>query len=473
MRRRRILNIIISLLLFCTVFVLCGKIMRYLVTDDTRSYTRVTFHELYEQDNIDVLFAGSSHCYRSFVPELLDRELGLNTFNAGTSSQGMDGSMMVIRETAKYNRLQHVYLELYFNRAFDTRKNRTQMTQTYIISDYLKASVGKLLFLLRASGPEHYANSFIVARRNWKNLFDPSYIMKLLKKKRTGAYKDYAYDYITGDEEWYAGKGYVANRGTVEEDAFFSTAGWEAIRVDEISPDWVEDLNRIMDYCEKEKIPLTLIGAPMPDFLLAGVGNYDAYISRIRELIRERDVDYYDFNLCRPEYFPQDIHLFKDTDHVNCYGAETFSRTFASLVNGDVSPEEMFYGSYQEKMERTEPSVLGVSYRDEADGQDRTDGQDGTDGQSGTDGQDRTDGQSGTDGQNILRHCRIVAAGAEPFEYEISVISEEGELIPIRGYSGDAGFTLDPELKGRCIIRYRNPDEKEKVQEVALTLPAG
>ena len=72
-----------------------------------------------------------------------------------------------------------------------------------------------------------------------------------------------------------------------------------------------------------------------------------------------------------------------------------------------------------------------------------------------------------------MRHCRIVAAGAEPFEYEISVISEEGELIPIRGYSGDAGFTLDPELKGRCIIRYRNPDEKEKVQEVALTLPAG
>ena len=54
MRRRRILNIIISLLLFCAVFVLCGKIMRYLVTDDTRSYTRVTFHELYEQDNIDV-----------------------------------------------------------------------------------------------------------------------------------------------------------------------------------------------------------------------------------------------------------------------------------------------------------------------------------------------------------------------------------------------------------------------------------
>ena len=358
--------------------------------------------------------------------------------------------MMVIRETAKYNRLQHVYLELYFNRAFDTRKNRTQMTQTYIISDYLKASVGKLLFLLRASGPEHYANSFIVARRNWKNLFDPSYIMKLLKKKRTGAYKDYAYDYITGDEEWYAGKGYVANRGTVEEDAFFSTAGWEPIHVDEISPDWVEDLNRIMDYCEKEKIPLTLIGAPMPDFLLAGVGNYDAYISRIRELIRDRDVDYYDFNLCRPEYFPQDIRLFKDTDHVNCYGAETFSRTFASLVNGDVSPEEMFYGSYQEKMAKTGPSVLGVSYLDE-----------------------ETDGQNGADGKKLLRHCRIVAAGAEPFEYEISVISEEGELIPIRGYSGDAGFTLDPELKGRCIIRYRNPDEKEKVQEVALTLPAG
>lgn len=65
-----------SILLFLILLVGGGKFLRYMLTDDTASYTRLTFHEMYEQDNIDVLFIGSSHCYRSFVPDILDEEMG-------------------------------------------------------------------------------------------------------------------------------------------------------------------------------------------------------------------------------------------------------------------------------------------------------------------------------------------------------------------------------------------------------------
>lgn len=44
------------------------------------------------------------------------------------------------------------------------------MTPTYIISDYLRPSIDKFLYLLNASGKEQYVHSFIVARRNWKIL---------------------------------------------------------------------------------------------------------------------------------------------------------------------------------------------------------------------------------------------------------------------------------------------------------------
>ena len=100
---KKMLRYVAAVIAFCFLFLLCGKFFRYILVDDTSSYTRITFHEMYEQDNIDILFVGSSHCYRTFIPEILDKKLGVNTFNVGTSAQQMDGSFMVIKEAAKYN----------------------------------------------------------------------------------------------------------------------------------------------------------------------------------------------------------------------------------------------------------------------------------------------------------------------------------------------------------------------------------
>ena len=61
-------------------------------------------------------------------------------------------------------------------------KDRTQMTGTYIISDYMKPSYNKARFLLQASSAKHYANSFFPARRSWENFFHPAEMLKLLQK---------------------------------------------------------------------------------------------------------------------------------------------------------------------------------------------------------------------------------------------------------------------------------------------------
>ena len=60
----------------------------FLLVDDVHSYSRVMLQELYaDAGNIDTLFLGSSHCYRSVDPAQVDAALGTHSFNAGSSQQ--------------------------------------------------------------------------------------------------------------------------------------------------------------------------------------------------------------------------------------------------------------------------------------------------------------------------------------------------------------------------------------------------
>lgn len=441
MIKRRI-KIFISIIVFFALLICTGKWLRYIVTDDTDSYTRITYHEMYEQDNIDVLFVGSSHCYRSFIPEILDDELRQNTFNVGSSGQLMDGSLMLIKEAVKNNDIKHIYLEVYFGCCSDIKKDRVQPVSTYIISDYLRPSVDKYMYLLSATNSEHYANSFIIARRNWINIFDLDYIKDVIIKKGTDAYKNYEYVTVGGGTEWYAGKGFVANNSIIDGWNYFSTAGREPININNISNDWRMDINCIIDFCEKNNVPLTLIGAPMSNFLMAGIGNYDEYVDCIKEIIEDKNIDYYDFNLCREDYFPNTSELFCDADHLNCYGAEVFSHAFAKLVNGEVEPEEMFYESYEQKMESIPTTVFGVSYKDETL-------EDGT----------------------ILRNCTIISNGKDKLEYRIVIEPLDDKPYILRDYSYDEDFSISPDEKGTCVINYRLVENIENSDEIRLTMP--
>ena len=95
------------------------------------------------------------------------------------------------------------------------------------------------------------------------------YIKKLINKKQTDIYREYGYEYVTSDTEWYAGKGFVANNASIREWNIFMSAGWEKIPFTQITEDWMESLNDIIEFCSKKDIPLTLISAQMSNYYLA------------------------------------------------------------------------------------------------------------------------------------------------------------------------------------------------------------
>ncbi len=419
------------------LFIGIAEGLRYLLTDDTKSYTRITFHQLHDpQENADILFVGSSHCYRALNPELLDGYFQARTFNGGTSSQLMDGSLAMIQEAVACNRVQHIYLELYYN-AFGTgkNKNRTQLTQTYILSDYMKPSLRRVRYLLEASGKEHYVNSFLVARRNWEGVFHWQEIAKLLRQKRSAAYRSFQWMPQPGSSEYYVDRGFVANDMAGKPRQWNATAyGPLRVRtVDYEETDWGKYLQRIIDFCKQKEIPLTFFVAPEPEWTLIGKENYDDYVEMLREIAAKNGLDYYDFNLIRPEYFDMNNrNFFKDEDHLNTAGAEAFSHLFGRFFTGELTAEEIFFPSFTEKLMAEPPRVYGLAgpYENPEEG---------------------------------VLSCAVISNRKDGLEYEITVRPEGGEERILQPFSPQKQFTLPAGESGKLTLRWRRAGQPETV----------
>ena len=110
-------------------------------------------------------------------------------------------------------------------------------------------------------------------------------------------------------------------------------------------------------------------------------------------------------------------------------------------MNGEVSPEEMFYGSYEEKLEDLGPATFGISYYDDTS-------EDGT----------------------AVRKCKIISSGASGMEYQIQMEPEEGETYMIQEFSENSYFEIEPNTIGTCRVTYRVADEPEDVWEISITV---
>lgn len=425
--------------LFVILFVCSWQLLRYLVIDDTASSTRVMMHEFYNQDNIDILFVGSSFTSYDIDPTVTDELLQANTFNASCAHQTIDTSYALIKEAVKYYDVKQIYLELtdVVARQID-RAERNNLTDIYLISDYMRPSLNKLQFLLEASTMEHYANSFFPARRNWEKLFNPSYLLELAEKKSTDPYKQYGYDYLIAYSTYYAGKGYVICEDVVPEASMYSSWAYEPINYDTISDDWKDTLQDIIEFCEKRDIELVLYYPPFSSFVFAEE-DHDAYIQIVEKLLEGTDVRFYDFNLFREEYFPDTTTLFFDAGHLNKDGAALFSRLMSDFITDKISDEDLFYTSYSEKRENLNPMVYGISYREEAN-------EDGT----------------------VVNDMKIIS-NRENIECRVIITPADGEQYMLQDFSKERYFSLPLEERGICTIVWRTEENPEKVQTIEIS----
>jgi hypothetical protein len=436
---RKLLRKILAITFIIAFFIASWFGLRYISVDDSSSYTRLTMHEFYNQENIDILFMGASHCYRGFDTNVTDEMLGCNTFNLGSSSQLLDTTYLLMREAVETNDIDHIYVDLSYNVSKESIKRGENLTSAYIITDYMRPSLKKIAFLLNKSGEGNYSNSFLAARRNWQNIFDLRYVYSVLMKKGSPEYLNFAYiDGIDGGKERYAGKGFVENDREIADGSFKDTFENETFNLDDIDEDWITIVKKMIKYCDNHNVKLTFISVPISSYRLLCYKDYDSYISFIEGIISEsgsNKVNYIDFNLMREKYWPDTSTYYIDYSHLNTLGAKEFSRVFCQYINGSISEEELFYSSISEKYENTEANFYGLEY------------------------------ETSPDGKSI--HCHMIASRPNSFQSKVTFYHEGREYV-LKELSDGLDFGIPSDFSGVCKVEILYCNGTSKYYEISF-----
>ena len=326
-----------------TIIFLWLILLSFILFDDAHSYTRIMLHEMYYyKDNIDVVLLGASHVYRGIDPNKMTEKIGLNVFNASTSSQQLQGSYYLLKEIIKTNDIKICFLDV--NYGINNLEEDGDV-QTFLITDYMNESIDKYCYLFSSLGVDGIISSFfpIFHSREANPITN-------LKNKFSSSYSLYKYDYVRYPNEEYRGNGFVYNSETI--DCLNTNWAPNQFNGHEIVPDYTKHwLDQIVELCEKKNIELILIDCPITDAsVYSEISTYDEYIVFFKEYAEKNNIQYWNFNLMSKKLINLDYTDFMDAVHMNGSGAEKFT-DFLSNYYIDNS-EYQFYGSLLERFDK-------------------------------------------------------------------------------------------------------------------------
>ncbi len=349
--------LLIKIFLFITIFFIISLPVAFILKDDVNSYSRVLTHEFYSQKNIDIIFCGASHVSHGIDSRISDLKFDKNTFSTGTPAQGINGTYAIIQQALKSYKISKIFLECDF--AVSTRKgsdDKKMGSSDFIVENFIKDKKIKLQFILENSSPKNIINALLPIGKDKLLTLNPKKIINKCKSLLNGYYFEYKY---SEKGAGYAGKGCVLNYDVIS-DGSFSSYHDEPDFIP-ISDYWKNYIRRIYELCKQYDVELVFYSMPDSDFYLHEKGNYDDYYYEVKDFINSLGYEYYDFNLCKPQYAFND-HYFFDDNHLNKDGVEYFTNIFCDFFTGKIDRKNLFYESYTEKIAEQPDIIYGLIY---------------------------------------------------------------------------------------------------------------
>nr|MCM1037691.1 SGNH/GDSL hydrolase family protein [Ruminococcus sp.] len=429
-----------------------SEALNYMYVEEA-DWGRILWHHFYEDSGrIENLYLGSSHVYCDIDPQLLDGMNGKYNFNLASGNQTLNGSYYLLKEADRKNDLSHVYLELSYmcstKNNFDSDIDPADIGyyENWRNFDYMENSLNKAAYFFSFTGTEKYIDTLLPFSRYRSNLDNWDYIKQTMEKKKGSDYLNYVFrfDYDDGNGyNEYQRQGYwYTTRAFAREKRVYGQM--RILGEDPLGESSEKYLRKIISYCQKQNIPITLFCSPVDELMLVSTGNYDNYVTQIREIAEEYGVPFYDFNLARRQYLPiREESCFFDIDHLNHTGAEIFTAFFSDVVSGDAAGnEKYFYKSYAEKLQAEEPSLYGLYYRN-------------------------AEGSEEYPEQNLL--FSIASNREEGMEYKVLLTPEAGEERLVQDFSENKEFRLSALEHGICTVIARMADDPENVQTLEVS----
>lgn len=264
-------------------------------------FTVERFRDIEKYSNIDVLFLGSSHSYRTFDTRIYSAH-GITSFNMGTTGQTPLNGYYLLREYFDRLNPRLVVLELYFN-----VMDRDGLESLYDLSINIPFSYNLLQMAIQIQNP-HGINEVV---GKWL-------------ATATGTENHIIQTQMEG--EAYIPGGFVE----FTERTTYSEADKKPVKPRDVIPlDYqLENIEEIIGFVKSKNAHIVLITQTIPPRLLKSVKNYEDVHQAFSEIAEKHRVPYWDFNILMPLPVP----YFQDRDHLSREGVKLFNQVFMDTL---------------------------------------------------------------------------------------------------------------------------------------------
>lgn len=310
------ISVLIKWVCFLIILIICYQFVSYISYPSNQ--ITIGWEAFYKQEknSIDTLIVGSSHAYSSFSPEIVSETMGGKTFILASNSQNVTQSYYNIKEALKYQKPKRIILEAFSingNNNWKDSEDKDWKKESNI--DGMRDGLVKMEAVAHQYDMENWAYAFLKLGRSHKNWMDPGVLLNNFYRLSDGM-QDYT--------------GFLPSTSSMsaETKKKYDKQKYRKNYKFEIAESNIEHFQKLAELCEKNKIELIVIMAPMYDKYIQSY-DYSKQYETIKFLVEKENLFYLDLNM---EYEKVGLTAedFEDAyntyHHLNAMGAEKVTK---------------------------------------------------------------------------------------------------------------------------------------------------
>lgn len=247
-----------------------------------------------EDDLIDVVFVGSSHCYLGMNPAVVWDEYGMAAFDMAISGMDKDSAYHAVKELLKTQKPKVVYVDLY-SLIFDRHQVVSNVYRNMIGFNLSKNSYDLVRTYEPDEGWENYVLRWPILHTRYRELKREDFVASDINKFGRGQ-----------------NMGFVVNSDVPPADCDTD----ETVELSEKNQQWLEDLYQL-----SKEYDFQLGFMVIPFYYESDV---QKMINSVKKFSEERNVDFLDMN--RTDIGLDYYTDFVDMDHCNYFGSKKVTK---------------------------------------------------------------------------------------------------------------------------------------------------
>lgn len=310
-----------KILIFFILFIIINICISFLLIPHYSGSDKM-WKDFQKESNPQIIFIGSSLAKRTFNPYIIENEIGLSCFNMGTPLQCLDDSYIALQVAISQKMPQKIILSLDYSGLKDEKAKRARISfwkgLSNTVSFWEKILMDLKFIFSKENVKEPDSINYLypwIYNHVW---IEPSNIKENIKNKLKNENKFY-----------YIGKGFEK----IDKNLDFNKVNGDFSSEIEINQNALEKIEKMAELCKKNNIDFLFINTPNTVYDVIYHGNkYFDIMNTINKFFKEKKIDYYDFNLIKPDIFITKEEYYYNYEHFNYKGAKEFSKAFANFI---------------------------------------------------------------------------------------------------------------------------------------------